>query len=60
MNKIRARVIKTNEVVLVDDQPIDFIDTTCYNMWHNSENGMTYHDDDLEFIDKRLQKNDQT
>lgn len=57
MTKIRARVIETNEEVLVDDKPIDL----CYNMWHNSENGRTYHDDDLEFIDKRLQKeNDQT
>lgn len=57
MTKIRARVIATNEEVLVDDEPI----YSWYNMWHNSENGWTYHDDDLEFIDKRLQKeNDQT
>ena len=54
--KIRARVIDTDEEVLVDDHPIDFFHTTYYNMWHNTENGMTYHDDDLEFIDERLQK----
>ena len=54
MKKIRARVISTNEEVLVDDEPID----SWYNMWHNSENGWTYHDDELEFIDERLQSND--
>lgn len=54
--KIRARVIDTDEEVLVDDHPIDFFHTTYYNMWHNTDNGMTYHDDDLEFIDERLQK----
>ena len=61
MNMIRARVIETQEVVLVDDEPIYFNHAKCYNMWHNSESGMVYHDYELEFIDKRLQKeNDQT
>ena len=54
--KIKARVIDTGEEVMVDDQPIVHFGTSYYNMWHNTENGMTYHDDDLEFIDERLQK----
>ena len=54
MTKIRARDISTNEEILVDDEPIN----SWYNMWHNSENGLTYHDDELDFIDKRLQSND--
>lgn len=48
---IRARVIESDEEVLVDDFDIDGI----YNMWHNTENGMIYHDDELEFLDPRLQ-----
>ena len=56
--KIKARVIDTGEEVMVDDQPIVQFGTSYYNMWHNTENGMTYHDDDLEFIDERLQKID--
>ena len=56
--KIKARVIDTGEEVMVDDQPIVQFSTSYYNMWHNTENGMTYHDDDLEFIDERLQKID--
>ena len=54
--KIRARVIDTDEEVMVDDHPIEMFSNSWYNMWHNSEDGMTYHDDDLEFIDERLQK----
>lgn len=56
--KIKARVIDSGEEVMVDDQPIVKFGTSYYNMWHNTDNGMTYHDDDLEFIDERLQKID--
>lgn len=54
--KIKAIVIDSGEEVMVDDHAIDFFGTSYYNMWHNTANGMTYHDDDLEFIDERLQK----
>lgn len=48
---IRARVIESDEEVLVDDFDIDGI----YNMWHSTESGIIYHDDELEFLDPRLQ-----
>ena len=51
-DKLRARVISTGKIVLVDDAPIDGI----YNMWHSASDGSEYHDDELEFIDERLQK----
>lgn len=54
--KIRARVIETGEEVLVDDHPIEQFGNSWYNMWHSTENHDVYHDDDLEFIDERLQK----
>lgn len=53
-NKLRARVISTGKIVLVDDAPIDGI----YNMWHTASDGKEFHDDELEFIDERLQKRD--
>lgn len=53
-NKLRARVISTGKIVLVDDAPIDGI----YNMWHTASDGQEFHDDELEFIDERLQKRD--
>ena len=55
---IRARVIDSGEEVMVDDFSIEDFGTSYYNMWHNTESGITYHDDDLEFIDERLQKID--
>ncbi len=54
--KIKARVIDTDEEVMVDDYPIVDLGTSYYNMWHDADNGITYHDDDLEFLEERLQK----
>jgi len=41
---------------MVDDHEIDICGTCYYNMWHNTENGKIYHEDDLEFLGERLQK----
>lgn len=41
---IKARVIATGAIVLVDDAPI-----------HNDTEGRVWHDDDLEFLEERLQ-----
>lgn len=53
---IKARVIETGEVIEVDDCPVHLGICKCYNMWHFDIEGNVYHDDDLEFIDERLQQ----
>ena len=50
--KIKAKVIETGKIMMVDDEGIDGI----YNMWHNDMDGYIYHDDELEFLEERLQK----
>lgn len=52
---IKARVIGTGAIVLVDDAPISFGLLRFYNMWHNDTEGRVWHDDDLEFLEERLQ-----
>lgn len=53
---IKARVIATGEVIEVDDCPVWLGFSNCYNMWHFDNEGNVYHDDELEFIDERLQQ----
>lgn len=53
---IKARVIATGQIIEVDDCPIWFGFFKCYNMWHNDRDGKVYHDDELVFVDKRLQQ----
>lgn len=52
---IKARVISTGAIVHVDDAPIGFGLVRFYNMWHNDTDGGVWHDDELEFLEKRLQ-----
>ncbi len=49
--RIKAKVRNTGKVIRVDDMPVD----GYYNMWHNDENGTPWHDDELEFMEPRLQ-----
>jgi len=52
---IKARVISTGEVISVDDAPLSFGLLRIYNMWHNDTEGRVWHDDELEFLEERLQ-----
>lgn len=54
--KIKAIVIETGEEVMVDDHAICMFGICYYNMWHSTDDGRTYHDDELEFVEKRLQE----
>lgn len=52
---IKARLIQTGREVQVDDQCICFGRFCFYNMWHTDTDGNIWHDDDLEFLEERLQ-----
>ena len=52
---IRAIVCATGKEVQVDDTPLQFGAFRCYNMWHNDTEGNVWHDDELEFLETRLQ-----
>lgn len=52
---IKARVIQTGAIIHVDDTPLSFGLMRIYNMWHNDTEGNVWHDDDLEFLEERLQ-----
>lgn len=52
---VPARVISTDQRVLVDDLPLWFGFVKCYNMWHSDIDGNVWHDDELEFIGQRYQ-----
>lgn len=49
--RIKAKVVATGKVVSVTDGDIDGI----YNMWHEDQNGNLYHDDELLFLEPRIQ-----
>ena len=53
---IKARVIATGEVIEVDDCPVWLGFFKCYCMWHFDREGNIFNDDELEFIDERLQQ----
>lgn len=50
--RIKARVKETGQTVMVDDMPVD----GQYNMWHYDKDRHHYHDDELEFLQPRLQE----
>ena len=52
---IKAMVLATGNVIRVDDMPVSFGFFKCYCPWHNSEDGDIFHDDELEFLEPRLQ-----
>ena len=52
---IKARVLSTGAIVHVDDAPLSFGLVRFYNMWHNDTEGRVWHDDELEFLEARLQ-----
>ena len=52
---IAAKVILTGEIIQVDDVPVAFGFFRCYCPWHCTEDGTVYHDDELEFLEERLQ-----
>jgi hypothetical protein len=53
---IAARVKKTGQQVMVDDRHGQIGLLVFYNPWHYDEAGdRWYHDEELDFIDQRLQ-----
>lgn len=52
---VKARVLETNEIVVVDDEGA--FPNNPWNwysaMWHTTEDGRIFHDDDLEFLSER-------
>ena len=45
----------TGQEVQVDDHPMWFGFVKFYNMWHTDRDGNVWHDDELEFLEERLQ-----
>jgi hypothetical protein len=45
----------TGQEVQVDDHPMWFGFVKFYNMWHTDLDGNVWHDDELEFLEERLQ-----
>ncbi len=52
---IKARVIATGQIVEVDDHPFWFGFVKMYNPYHVSTDGTEYWDEELEFLEPRLQ-----
>lgn len=52
---IKARVIATGQIVEVDDHPIWFGFVRIYNPTHIASDGTEYEDEELEFLEPRLQ-----
>lgn len=53
---IKARVIATGEIVEVDDHPIWFGYFRMYNPSHVATDGTEFEDEELEFLEPRLQQ----
>ena len=56
---IKARVKATGQIVEVDDHPIWFGFLRMYNPSHVAEDGTEYEDEELEFLEPRLQETHQ-
>lgn len=56
IRQIKARVIATGQIVEVDDHPIWFGFVRIYNPTHIASDGTEYEDEELEFLEPRLQQ----
>lgn len=52
---IKARLVKSGRTVEVDDLRQQIGILRCYNPWHYDREGNLYHDNDLLFMEPRLQ-----
>ena len=53
--RIKARLISTGKMVEVDDLPTQIGILRCYNNLHEDLEGNIYSDEELDFLDRRLQ-----